>query len=52
MAIVLLEWAVEAWKNGGNQWQSWSSKIVYMYAWLKVENSFFFIFAIMPLQEL
>ena len=52
MAIVLLEWAMEAWKNGGCQWKSWSSRIVS--ARLKVENKFFHVHvvAVMPLQEL
>ena len=41
VAIVLLEWAVGAGKNGGWQWKSWSSRIVSV--WLKVENKFFHI---------
>ena len=28
VALVLLDWAVEAWKNGGRQWKAWSSRIV------------------------
>ena len=28
MAIVSLEWTVEACKNGECQWKSWSSRIV------------------------
>ena len=39
MAIVLLEWAVEAWKNSVCQCKSWNSSLVS--AQLKVENKFF-----------
>ena len=28
VAIVLLDWAVQAWKEGGSQWKSWSSRLV------------------------
>ena len=28
VAIVLLDWAVEAWKSGGRQWKAWSPRII------------------------
>lgn len=28
VAIVLLDWAVQAWKEGGSQWKAWSSRLV------------------------
>ena len=28
VAIVLLDWAVEAWKTGGCKWKAWSSRLV------------------------
>ena len=28
VTIVLLDWAVQAWKEVGSQWKAWSSKLV------------------------
>ena len=28
VAIVLLDWAVETWRNGGCQWKAWSSRLI------------------------
>jgi len=28
VAVVLFDWAIEAWKAGGCQWKAWSSRLV------------------------
>ena len=28
VALVLLGWAIDAWKAGGQQWKAWSSRLV------------------------